>query len=729
MAVSRRRFVKGLAAGAALPAAGLALPGGLTDAAGAQGTLPAWDPAGPGGTFALDREMTTDTTTPALDLVPSGGAEAGGGRRGARALAVAPFTMLGVTISGVAGGARVRARLADGWSPWLPLVPDTGHGPDAGEGDHPASAPIWFGGATGWELDLDPGATAVALHLVRPTARRAEVTSPAPATGTEAAGTEGAEATYRVPSIRPRSAWGAAPYRGTVDTADGLRLAVVHHTVNGNGYSTASVPSMLRSIQSYHQNSRGWDDIGYNFVLDRFGRVWEGRARSRYEPVIGAHAKDVNTGSVGTAYLGDGTSTRLSAAAVASLGKLLGWKLRLHNGRPRTTNIKGHRDVGQTSCPGNTVYTQLGAVRSKAIALQPPDGPFFDVPEADARARHLTWGRVAGVIEPLPDGTFAPDVRASRGDTIFWLWRLAGSPASGAPHGFTDIPAGAHYRTAVRWGRQKGILTLPGDRRFRPDAATNRQALAQWLWRYAGQPDPSVDHGYGDANPGSVLHDWSDAYALVPGATFAGGTVLPRHEAVKLLWRMRRFDDVTRTSPFAAATTWAKYHVLVGTAATARFQPGDPLQRRHAVTWLWRLLDRPSDPTPPDHPFADVPGTAAYDAALDWAAAAGWVEGTTPTTFAPGTTLTRGDAVTWLWRAAGRTAPTADAGYGDVADDDGDLDLAVDWATEHGLLAGYGNNTFRPANPITRGPFVRAMHRLAKTEDAWSVPPPSTVLF
>jgi uncharacterized protein with LGFP repeats len=63
----------------------------------------------------------------------------------------------------------------------------------------------------------------------------------------------------------------------------------VHHTVNANDYSSAEVPGIIRSIYAYHMQGRGWSDIGYNFLVDRFGRLWEGRSGGIDRPVIGAH--------------------------------------------------------------------------------------------------------------------------------------------------------------------------------------------------------------------------------------------------------------------------------------------------------------------------------------------------------------------------------------------------------------------------------------------------------
>lgn len=496
---------------------------------------------GPQPGFATEYEMVVDTVTVDLHRVEAGGpggAESSRPREVGGDTDVAPFTMIGATYASEATRpGRVRVLVDGSWSRWFPLVgvgPDADHGPDAGtgEGNRPASDPIWVGGGQGYELSLPADATGVSVHLVREAEDRVIVD-----------GTEGASG-YTVPNVRPRSAWGAAPYRGTVDTANGLVRAVIHHTVNGNGYSAAQVPSMLRSIQAYHQNSRGWDDIGYNFVVDRFGTVWEGRARSLYEPVIGAHAQDFNTRSVGVAYLGDGSSTGLTPTAVANLGRFLGWKMALHGARPTQANIVGHRDVGQTACPGNAVYNQLGAIRRRAIAQAPPAGPFFDVPDSSARAPHLRWALNRSIIEPLEDGTFLPERRVTRADAVYWLWRYAGRPGAGAPHGFSDVPANAYYRDALRWARQQEIVSASPDGLFRPAQPLNRERYVVQLWRFAGEPDVAVDHGYSDVPPGvgsTLALDWSWDVRLVNTAAFGRNQIMTRDEAVRLLYRYSRF--------------------------------------------------------------------------------------------------------------------------------------------------------------------------------------------
>jgi hypothetical protein len=172
-----------------------------------------------------------------------------------------------------------------------------------------------------------------------------------------------------------------------------LRLAFVHHSEGPNGYSAAAVPSILRSIFVYHRYVRGFWDIGYNFAVDAFGRIWEARAGGIDKPVIGAHAGGYNAVSTGVVVLGDFMSASPSPAALRALERVIAWKLSLHGvpSRGRVTvqvnpndafytpfrpgahvslpRVAGHRDGDSTDCPGNVLYRELPAVRSRIAAL------------------------------------------------------------------------------------------------------------------------------------------------------------------------------------------------------------------------------------------------------------------------------------------------------------------------------------------------------------------------
>src|SRR5690606_21938388 len=111
-------------------------------------------------------------------------------------------------------------------------------------------------------------------------------------------------------TVNTRASWGARGAKEPPSIASsGLKLAVVHHTASTNAYSASQVPSILRSMQAFHMDGNGWNDIGYNFLVDRFGNVWEGRGGGVDKAVIGAHAGGFNTGSVGVSVIGNFEST------------------------------------------------------------------------------------------------------------------------------------------------------------------------------------------------------------------------------------------------------------------------------------------------------------------------------------------------------------------------------------------------------------------------------------
>ncbi len=196
------------------------------------------------------------------------------------------------------------------------------------------------------------------------------------------------------PPIIAREAWaqGRCPPAVTPEYGE-VALGFVHHTENPNGYSAGEVPGMLRAIYAFHRYGHGWNDIGYNFLIDRFGRIFEARAGGVDEAVIGAHAGGYNYCSTGVAVLGEYGGVRISPAARQALAHLLAWKLSLH-GTPsagRVTvrvnpagaiysrfparahvslpRIAGHRDADTTSCPGSALYGELSGLRQATLGL------------------------------------------------------------------------------------------------------------------------------------------------------------------------------------------------------------------------------------------------------------------------------------------------------------------------------------------------------------------------
>ncbi len=224
------------------------------------------------------------------------------------------------------------------------------------------------------------------------------------ATSTNSASTTGIRGTrvipapntagYPPPSIVTRSQWGAdESIRGDVRSFAPIRKLIVHHTASANRPSDPA--SVVRLVDQYHTTGRGYSDTGYNYLIDHRGVIYEGRAARRYaakEPitgednrgwgVVGAHAKGYNAGSCGICLIGDFETATPTDAALSSLVSLLSYKASRHRidahgneeyidmygGHHVFPNISGHRQVGQTLCPGSHLFTMLPKLRDEVSA-------------------------------------------------------------------------------------------------------------------------------------------------------------------------------------------------------------------------------------------------------------------------------------------------------------------------------------------------------------------------
>jgi hypothetical protein len=296
----------------------------------------------------------------------------------------------------------LRFRGRDGrWSRWVSAGANA-HGPEArAASNRQVGEPIWTGGATAVQVRAAHTLSDAQLHLIdvgahaRATRAGRSVASAMLSPGLPLA-TPTLAAGPGQPPIIARRAWaqGAAPPKVAPEYG-AVRMAFVHHTENPNGYAAGEVPAMLRAIYVFHRYVNGWDDIGYNFVVDLYGRIFEARAGGIDEPVVGAQAGGYNLVSTGIAVLGSFMAVPISPAARSSLEALLAWKLSLHgvpargsvtvrvnpagasysrfpaNASVPLPRIAGHRDADATDCPGNVLYGELPAIRTGVRRLAP----------------------------------------------------------------------------------------------------------------------------------------------------------------------------------------------------------------------------------------------------------------------------------------------------------------------------------------------------------------------
>jgi hypothetical protein len=296
---------------------------------------------------------------------------------GARALASVPapmhFNMLAIHWIGNGSVSYRVHRLHGRWSSWVAADADVA--PDGGTGR-------WHDGNLDWTAAADAVQfrTQGDVRRLRSYELWSRVTTK-PVRRVSATGT---------PLIIPRAGWGADEeiVRAKPLLAPADRLAVVHHTAGTNSYTAAQAAAIVRGIEVYHVEGNGWNDIGYNFLVDRFGNVYEGRGGGIDKNVIGAHSEGFNTGTIGVALIGNYAHATPPKAQQAALVNLLAWRLDVAHVDPLSTvvytsggNLKfkrgknvtlraisGHRDTGPSECPGTGTYVLLPGI-AKRVSL------------------------------------------------------------------------------------------------------------------------------------------------------------------------------------------------------------------------------------------------------------------------------------------------------------------------------------------------------------------------
>lgn len=345
------------------------------------------------------------------------------------------------------------------------------------------------------------------------------------------------------PAIVTRSEWGAdESLRAASPSYAAIKVAFVHHTASGNGYTRDEAPALVRAIYAYHTRSLRWNDIGYNFLIDRFGTIYEGRYGGMASGVIGAHVGGFNTGSTGVSVLGTFTDAAPPDEAVTALERLLAWRLGIAGLDPKGTAqltcgladrykvgdtvtfpvIAGHRDANRTECPGDRLYALLPAVRSHvAERMAPP------VVATVAAART--------VISPNGDGT-ADGVALSGSLSRPADWRLVVRDAAGKA---VASWSGHGAKVAVTWkGTADGDAVPDGDYAVELRASTlagdsNRATAtvavdtsAPALASARATPGSFSPNGDGQTDAATVAYRPAEACHVRVGVLAADGDVL-----------------------------------------------------------------------------------------------------------------------------------------------------------------------------------------------------------
>lgn len=283
------------------------------------------------------------------------------------------------------------------------------------------------------------------------------------------------------PEIAPRSAWGGdLPVTGDILAEDDVRFLLVHHTASTNDYQPDEVADQIRGFHRFHTGpEKGWPDVAYNFFVDRFGGIWEARQGSIAGPVRG----DATGGSQGFALLcsliGDHSQEPVTEQARTSMIGLLAWLAERHGieTEPGTTidfvsrgsnrwpvgaevtaaTISGHRDMSQTSCPGDFGYDLVTLDLPRAVTDR----------RLDVAATLVTASSVS-LVEPAT--TTTTPATTSPPATSPTLASPAGQQAAAEPGPADDgslIPDGAAGPALAAGGAAAALAAFAAARRRR----------------------------------------------------------------------------------------------------------------------------------------------------------------------------------------------------------------------------------------------------------------------
>ncbi|PYF96299.1 N-acetylmuramoyl-L-alanine amidase [Georgenia satyanarayanai] len=413
-------------------------------------------------------------------------------------LDVPEFSVAAVTWDGLDApdeSFSVRVRAGGEWTAWAELEPDA-----AVAGDVGGTEPYVVGGATAVQLRVAAGDGVlphdVHLHLIPPepgdqeavartsqeTARLAATagtgTSAAPAgpattearSATPEPAATHARAAAPAPRVIHRAGWGADESMMTwTPRHDPLRAAVVHHTAGSNSYTAAQSAGIVRGIYHYHAVTRDWGDIGYHFLVDKYGQVFEGRAGSLTAPPgrlpEAAHARGFNRGTLGISVLGDYSSLYAPDSVLDTMARVIAWKFdaadidmsapsgmispgTAHRPAGQTLpRVFAHRDVGATTCPGDNIYARIPRLNEQVATL------------VDGDDYHLRNSLTGG------DADLAFRLGLSTDEVLVGDWDGDGRETLALRRGSTylvyDAHPGQRFRT-VRYGRP-GDVVLVGD--------------------------------------------------------------------------------------------------------------------------------------------------------------------------------------------------------------------------------------------------------------------------
>lgn len=556
----------------------------------------------------------------------------------------------------------------------------------------------------------------------------------------------------------------------TPDRSGHWKGAIVHHTVDRNDYTQAEVPAMINGIYLFHNETRGWGDIGYQLIVDRFGGIWEGRDEGVPNQIVpasqvdGAQAVNFNHDTFGVSMLGSyHLDVPPTDAQVASTAAAIAWEFQSLGLQPSDAwgtfdflgvqqRITGHGDAShhdaygsnETLCPGQQVWDRMGRIRDlvRTDMLGVSRMPAVDVRDG---TYHIASMARNMAVAAIPDG--------STGDGA--LPRLQGwTGAVGQRFQFTAMGDGSYLIVSKASGK---ALTVTGGVAADNAGVSQQPVGYDPLASSGGDADddtnanavdvPGVGPGPGDGPSGSrptkaqlwFVRDSGSGYYLqsalgeevldLSGGSSSDGTVIALYGpngGINQRWTLQpaNADEAAGTNmSFVSGTD------IEQDGKVREYRGLSTIKRQDMAAFLYRWAGSPDfTPTAADQSrFVDVNESTPFAKEIWWLASegisTGWKEADGSYTFRGTANVTRQDMAAFMHRLVG-TDGLQRTGSVSFAD--------VDWTTPHteditwladvGVTTGWacadGQREFRGLKPVVRQDMAAFLQRLAGIDDA-----------
>lgn len=562
------------------------------------------------------------------------------------------------------------------------------------------------------------------------------------------------------PAIVTRSQWGADEAITTDwgSPSTQLKAMYIHHTAGSNTYTRAGAYEQIRGIHRYHASTLGWGDIGYQFLVDRYGVIYEGRRGAIDAPVIGAQAGGFNTDTIGVSAMGrfddSSAGAQPPAVMVSAMEQVLAWQAfrygvdptatvrltqsgkgtaRWTSGTTVTVNtILGHTTTNATECPGPYLMAQLPSIRSRVAA--------------SVDAAEKLQGQEPGIPE-APGLPAASYILSADGMQARTSW----NPVPGAthyqimyraqPHGGGGISTQPWLAGRTTQGTSLTLSTDPGETaQFAVRAVKGTVAGPQtYLGQHTG-PVSWADESAVTRNGMSLVSHAGGVGRQALVSTRAGSSFTVRQAsgatALTLSAQVPSGDarvEIVRGNRVVGGMRFQAGGPSVCTLPIAR--AGDDIRVQAvdsdrieftavAIPRAGQSSHAPTTSTPCQVSFVDNPYGSQYFDAVHWLQWSGISAGYAgDNTFRKGRAISRGESLAFIHRYV---APEATGGtqspFRDVPATHSFFD-AVSWAVQEGIARGYADGTYRPSQSVTRAEFASLFHRTVGTsgQDASAV--------